>query len=705
MSKFFKSFLSLLLIAFLFTVTLNVKANEANSTEVGEAKYVEGELVEENYLKAGVLHQNYHSSSSSNLTGFNAAGSGGGGLNEAGKLYPQNVNLLFVPNTMYARVVNWTKTNNYGWARGTVKDIAKDFENHNPGWKVIAAVNGDFFDINSTHALPLTTSGSFVGNGEVLKTVGKTVLGFTNSGDTNTLIGNVPIEFTKYFVIKLYNDNNELILEQRIDNVNPSVESGKCSCVKPTHEHIVCSECGLCTEIDCIETEICQCQEDRYEHEKCETCGLCINPNCSGETTLYYSYPTIVSGEGASAIREYSKVDYPNGAYLVNSPERCIPYSGGQNGSFFGKGVGEFVEANTLKYTQFAVYTDDSNLKEHLNSANKIVVQRNVVGEFENADNISGTGQTLIYNGEPIVTNDKNRHPRTMIGVKEDGTLVLCTVDGRQPQEKMYGMTYDELSALMYHYGCVAAYNMDGGGSTTMVIREGNELRVLNSPSDGNERHDSNAILIVIPEISLNVTNVTDNSLVINAPQDVIDVEISNIEVTVDNQTYKLTDSVEIKNLKSRTEYEIAYSYDRTYKGKTTRIISDPIYVTTAKVAGELKNIEYVLKDNTLTVTFDIVDVEESIISMKLYYSGGSKTILPGNNSIVIENVKNFNEEDLKILVMSQIESPTEHIKYITYEHSDFKKQKTSGGSSCNFGSFMILPLIAGIAIIILKKK
>ena len=40
-------------------------------------------------------------------------------------------------------------------------------------------------------------------------------------------------------------------------------------------------------------------------------------------------------------------------------------------------------------------------------------------------------------------------------------------------------MTLDELCALMYAHGCVAAYNMDGGGSSTLLIREGNELKVM----------------------------------------------------------------------------------------------------------------------------------------------------------------------------------------------------------------------------------
>ncbi|MCK7477320.1 MAG: phosphodiester glycosidase family protein [Candidatus Moduliflexus flocculans] len=62
------------------------------------------------------------------------------------------------------------------------------------------------------------------------------------------------------------------------------------------------------------------------------------------------------------------------------------------------------------------------------------------------------------------------RHPRTAVGVRADGRILLVTVDGRQP-ERSVGMTIAELAALLLELGAVEAINMDGGGSTTMVVR------------------------------------------------------------------------------------------------------------------------------------------------------------------------------------------------------------------------------------------
>ena len=85
-----------------------------------------------------------------------------------------------------------------------------------------------------------------------------------------------------------------------------------------------------------------------------------------------------------------------------------------------------------------------------------------------------------------------SRHPRTAVGIRADGRLVLAVVDGRQPGLSV-GMTIAELAGLMADLGCVEALNLDGGGSTTMVVKG----KVVNSPSDpAGERAVSDAILI-----------------------------------------------------------------------------------------------------------------------------------------------------------------------------------------------------------------
>ena len=84
------------------------------------------------------------------------------------------------------------------------------------------------------------------------------------------------------------------------------------------------------------------------------------------------------------------------------------------------------------------------------------------------------------------------RHPRTMIGADRSGAIWLITVDGRNPLISL-GMTFLELQRLAERVGLRDALNLDGGGSTTMVVRG----QVVNHPSDPTgPRRVSDGILV-----------------------------------------------------------------------------------------------------------------------------------------------------------------------------------------------------------------
>jgi hypothetical protein len=82
--------------------------------------------------------------------------------------------------------------------------------------------------------------------------------------------------------------------------------------------------------------------------------------------------------------------------------------------------------------------------------------------------------------------------PRTGIGVTASGRILLVVIDGRQPRWSL-GPTLDEFARIMRDLGAVDALNLDGGGSTEMVVNG----EVVNRPSDGRQRQLSNAILVL----------------------------------------------------------------------------------------------------------------------------------------------------------------------------------------------------------------
>ena len=119
--------------------------------------------------------------------------------------------------------------------------------------------------------------------------------------------------------------------------------------------------------------------------------------------------------------------------------------------------------------------------------------------------NIMTAGPLLLYHGnKQDVRQDRtfvsNRHNRTAIGIRPDGTILLFVVDGRAKESE--GLTIDELTKTMKWLGCTDALNMDGGGSTTLYIQNYPNDGIVNHPSDNGrfdhsgERGVSNVILV-----------------------------------------------------------------------------------------------------------------------------------------------------------------------------------------------------------------
>jgi hypothetical protein len=93
----------------------------------------------------------------------------------------------------------------------------------------------------------------------------------------------------------------------------------------------------------------------------------------------------------------------------------------------------------------------------------------------------------LVADGKNVAGNDPAIHPRTGIGIMKGGRLMLFTVDGREKGRSL-GMTFLEMADAMIHFGAQDAINLDGGGSTTLVMDDpatpANDPQVLNLPCD-----------------------------------------------------------------------------------------------------------------------------------------------------------------------------------------------------------------------------
>lgn len=128
---------------------------------------------------------------------------------------------------------------------------------------------------------------------------------------------------------------------------------------------------------------------------------------------------------------------------------------------------------------------------------------RRTSSAFSKAEDITNGVPQLIRDGRIAITWEQEkasksfaetRHPRTAVAKLKDEKFLMMTVDGRQPGVSA-GMNLNELAEFLLELGAVDAMNLDGGGSTTMVL----DGRVVNTPSDkAGERKVSDALLVTL---------------------------------------------------------------------------------------------------------------------------------------------------------------------------------------------------------------
>ena len=531
----------------IFASVFNV--NSQNTTAFAGANYRVSERIVEHELSYGVNHFTDKAYS---------------GLSSASD--SQIVNIIDAPASSDVQVVPWSKLGSSRWNMATLTSMAKDFEADNPGYKVIAGINGDFFDINGNENLPNATVGIHVAFGNVYKstpapTSSRRPIGFKNDGSTKPIVGNVPYEKANKMTIAIYGLNDEIIYEREVDKVN--------------------------------------------------------NTPSSNEIAVYYA--TWLAPRQINPIREQIE-------YVIEDATFALAFS---ENDFYGLGVITTKIEKTLKEGEFSIIVNDPSFEEKIHIGTKLRVQYELAGAFAGLENASGAGKPVIYDGafqEDNTDFGRARHPRTMIGSKEDGSIVMCVVDGRQTN--MTGVRQEEMAAIMHHYGCVDAYNLDGGGSSTMIILKEGEFVVTNSPSDGRERSDSNCLLLVVkvPNIKITFNEILDNSLSLDS-QILNDNNETDFFIKLNNKYYKIqNDIIVIANLMSNTDYVyIIYRYTNGQYYRT------PLEgkITTAKITPYLVAIEVVRTGKDILIYSKFFDPDKAI---------DRKKVISNNQTLIMIN-------------------------------------------------------------------
>jgi exopolysaccharide biosynthesis protein len=114
--------------------------------------------------------------------------------------------------------------------------------------------------------------------------------------------------------------------------------------------------------------------------------------------------------------------------------------------------------------------------------------------EMPEAVRFAVSGNVMLLDaGQPVEhANDTARHPRTALGLSQDKTtLILLVVDGRR-EGWSRGCTYGELASKLIEHGAYVGMNLDGGGSSTLVIKDPatGVHAIANRPSDRSPAYD-----------------------------------------------------------------------------------------------------------------------------------------------------------------------------------------------------------------------
>ena len=516
-----------------------------------------------------------------------------------GDYVPQVCNYLEIPSNQGLLVTSWSNFKSDGWKLSHVDDVAKNFEATHPGYRVIAITNGDFYDINGADHFPYSPTGALVSDGNFYKATptratGYKVLSFTNDGTANSLVtfDQSQVSVKSLPTLSVYDENGNVIKELEINKVNEAPSSN--------------------------------------------------------EIAVYY---------GIFSNKHYNMIETDKNAkktFVVQSPVNYLP-----NGAkdFYGLGTISSLGSRSLVDGEFAISSNNDEVNAILGEGVMIRVQYQWNGKAGNVKNALNAGTQILVNGEApsnVNTADGSRmnarHPRTAIGVKNDGTVILMVNDGRQADIGRNGSYGNELAAMMKHYGCVNAFNLDGGGSSIMYYNDGDELVLGNSFSDPPERTVSNAVIVAVKDPELKVEFDRIGSRDVEISVDLINNnkhKIDSLYAHIGSKTEKIENGkATISGLSPLTGYDVRFSF-KTKEGVEFKLPFNISFGTKAR-EYKIKDLEITDNGDTLLLNLDYSDQANAttLATAKIYINGKEYQLVDGKVTVnksdvaVIEEIK-----------------------------------------------------------------
>ena len=205
---------------------------------------------------------------------------------------------------------------------------------------------------------------------------------------------------------------------------------------------------------------------------------------------------------------DYLKTAFAQNAYGTNVTAKTSVTSADNNailavnGDYYGASSTGYVIRNGVVYRD-TVREDSSNgdLAIYKDGSFKVIYEDQISAEQlvnDGVVNLLAFGPALVENGEIAVDTNtevgqaKASNPRTAIGIIDENHYIIVVSDGRTSESE--GLSLYQLAEVMKSYGAKTAYNLDGGGSSTLYFNG----QVINKPTTGGNKISEMAVSDIV---------------------------------------------------------------------------------------------------------------------------------------------------------------------------------------------------------------
>ena len=521
----------------------------------------------------------------------------------------QTVCVFTQRQTDNSKVVSWAVNNGAGFSFKTIPEIATDYERTHPDWFVVGGINADQYIMsqgtggvsNGTDFLAPQPYYPMICDGESWFSVPC----WPSSGGGNA-------------AAFLQDGSQDCIVSGSMNLKNGNIK------IKGLFLAVLDSEGNV---------------EKNFKIEKINAAPA------DNETSVYCCYTQEVAGTSNGLgvpdmnvtgtnmfISENADLAYMNNSHTYEYWKK----NGDSVDSLFCKGtLSTKASTYTLKKGQFAIDTKNSEVLSSLAEGKKVRVQIELEGVFSEVESVIGyhTIQRMDNQDIPSTASyNTQSYSRSLFGRTSSGQIVLITVD--MGNDNAVGTKHDETNAVLKHYGCVEAYQMDGGSSVAAVGRDENgKIVVIDHPKgySGNATRKVLSALLVVerrtPEYSVELVDVTQTGAKFKV--DVLNEynrEIKRVYIKINDKDYEVKDGfVEINDLRKNKEYNWNLCFEDT-TGSDYRTESKGI-LQTAKDAPIFNGCDAVVDNTYMVYTVDFTDRGGALIEYSIITGSEKKTI------------------------------------------------------------------------------